>query len=203
MLGQEKEKTKFLNVMFGKIVESVTKETEGAKERVNKVNQMVYEKHYEFISGKILNIRIEESKDYGDKLMVIMEDMGERYTLQIPVESRYFKSFAMRMPNLKAGQTYCIKPYDFTDNKKKRVTGLNIYEGMTDTGVKIESAYTKENNNGMPEFPAQGDDSEVKIWSIKVTKFLKEVILKFSARFSTAKVNEPTVEKDENDDLPF
>lgn len=205
MLGQPKEKAKYLNIMFGQVVETATKETEGAKSRLNKNNQEVWEKHFPFVSGRILNMRIEESRDYGDKLIVLLDDMGERYQVQMPIESRYFKAFAMRVPNLKPQTTYCIKPYDFVDkeNPKKRITGINIHESQDDQGQKIESYFTKEHNNGMPEFPESKDETEIKIWGIKVLKFLKEVVVKHGARFSQAPIQSTPLEDEEPNDLPF
>ena len=58
-----------------------------------------------------------------------------------------------KLPNLDLSKEVTLKPYDFTDDKDKRIQGISI----TQDEVKITSAYydaeTKKQAEGFPEIP--------------------------------------------------
>lgn len=177
--------SKYYTVLFGQIVRTVTEETVNAKKRENKNGKVIHELIYESLYGNITNVRIQEDKKFGDKLLIVLNDGEEVSTVQMPVDSRYFVNFISKLPNLNANTEYCLVPYEFNNENGKRVAGVNCYEGSNKTGKKVEAYFTKENPNGMPDFPAAPYEKEdIIVYTAKRTKFLKKVLAEQQTKFS-------------------
>jgi len=86
----------FMSIINGKWAEKVKEGTEGAVERKNKKEETVHEKLYSDVSGIIKSMVIEK-KDFGKQLNVVIDDVGEAFTLSIPVESKYFDAFVNKI----------------------------------------------------------------------------------------------------------
>ena len=198
-----KERAKYFNVTFGKVVQSVSKETPNAVFRVNGNGKDVYELIYSSLSGRILDITIFEDKEYGDKCRITLDDVGERMVLQFPVESRYFNSLACKIRNIPTNTHVTIKPYDFKAEDDKRVIGLNILEG-DEKGIKVLPFITKENPCGIPAYPENPTKNAVKKWSADREEFLIAEVNAHREKFHTgAPVQDSDTEGMEADDLPF
>jgi hypothetical protein len=139
---------KYLSIIGGKIVQSFKQPVEGAIERVNKVGNTVYEKHYKSIEGNIVHALKREHPEYGVDICIEIQDGDDLYNITLGVASAFCRAFLMKVPNIVWGERYTITPYSFEDKEKGRmVNGLNIYKGSE----KIANAYSKENPNGLPE----------------------------------------------------
>jgi hypothetical protein len=51
----------------------------------------------------------------ANEYILTIDDVGTIYKLSIPCDSNYGDSFAVRLPNLKAGHIYKFTPFDFED----------------------------------------------------------------------------------------
>lgn len=174
------------------------------RKRVNKSQQEVQEFAVGALTGRIKNVAV-IVKDFNGKkisnLELDLEDVGEVYQLQIPVESKYFGSLVEKLPNLDYNQYVNVSVYDWTPAGEKRKTGVSIKQNNN----KVPSFYSKENPlPGVGDFPRTGEDEDVKLWGIQRTKALKKVVesenLRLRAPQPTAT---PQVANHEPDDLPF
>lgn len=188
-LNKPREKKNYLTVFQGNLVMKVQEGVEDATSRVNKKGDTVWELSYPSVSAQIKEFYIEET-EYGDQLRVFLDDMGDEFLLNIPVESSLFDSFAVKIPNLKPNVYYTIAPYSFEADGKKR-TGFTVKDGDN----KVESSFTKDNPGDMPKFPTGKGKNDIKKWAIDKQDFLIKVVTKAGLNW-----NNP---KKEKDDLPF
>jgi hypothetical protein len=205
-----REKKSYLSVYKGKIVQRVPKGTEQSIERVTKTGDTIHELHFESFSAEIKNMYVEKT-DYGMQCRVVLSDMGEEYVLNIATESSVFDSFAKRVPNIKSGVYYTIKPYDFESKEGKRMIGVNLFDGKN----KIDPFFTKDNPGDVPAFPTGGTEKAVKRWAIDKTEFFENLVDDYGKKMNQpvqekrASVNvplvkgAPKVEEEDESDLPF
>ena len=199
-----KEKKKYLTIYQGKIVQRADVNTPNAVKRTNKNGEDVYELIFESFSAEIKDIYVEDT-EWGEQCRVLLSDMGDEYVLNFPTDGSNFDSFAKKSPNVKPNVYYTIKPYDFTPEGGKRQVGVNLFY---DSDKKVETAFTKDNNGGMPDFPKDKDKRKIAKWSIDKTAFLVEVVKENGLRIKGKSVgvppvgNAPEVE-DDLSDLPF
>jgi hypothetical protein len=187
-----KEKKSYLSVYKGKIVQRVPQGTEGSIERVTKNGETIYELHFESFSAEIKNMYVEKT-DFGMQCRLVLSDMGQEFILNIPTESSVFDSLAKRVPNIKRGVYYTIKPYDFESKEGKRMIGINIFDGTT----KVEPCFTKDNPGGVPAFPTGGTEKAIKRWAIDKTEFFENLVNDHGK-----KMNEPVQQKKEAVKVP-
>jgi hypothetical protein len=176
--------------------------------RTNKSGQEVEEYTAGSLSGIIDSIAVVSKEFNGKKvtnLEVLLKDVGENYLLQFPVESKYFASFAEKLPNVDYTQYVTISVYDWTPTgESKKKTGVSIKQA----GQKVLSFFSKENPlPGVDPFPVGGADDDVKLWGIQRTKALKKLIEQEAVRLQDSKA--PVAKAEEaaapqpEDDLPF
>lgn len=204
---------KFLKIFSGKIVQefSTPQTGEEVKKRVNKVGNEVYYYEYDSISGNITdaNIRTIDSLSI-DIIELDIQDVTERYTLSIPVNSRFGKSFMVKMLNIDVNQQVEIAPYSFLDKEGKQVSGVTLYQGTDRT--KVESLYSRDNPNGMPE-AKKIRKGKVETWDFTdQTNFLYDEFNKFAStipKTESAVLENPVtvdaggLDTNDFDDLPF
>ena len=197
-VSQQTKKT-YVNIVGGKFAIKAKEGDEGARSRKNKNNEMVWEHIYDTLTGIISDVkveRVEALKAYN--YIVEVNDVGDVYYVNIPVESRYGDSFAMKLLNIEKGGVYTMMPYDFQAEGKKNI-GIAIYDGTEVVkGQGIKPYFSKETPNGMPVPKRQLDEDEYKAYQLTKRKFLREQVGKWTV---------PTPAKDvpqvESDDLPF
>jgi hypothetical protein len=205
---------KYYKISYGRVVESVDKDTPEAVARVTKNNKTVYELIYKDIFGKLENVKYREDSEFGNSWQVSLKDNGELFVLQLPEDSKYCKEFLKRLPNMKVGQGYVFAPYEFVSKDGKK-SGLII---KTLSDEKVESFYQKftekpdgkwdvENLHGYPTFTGDANKkSDWKKYGIDVTDFLKEKALEYIASGinDIEEIPLEAVPTDlEKDDLPF
>lgn len=143
----ESGNARYANIISGSFAEKVDEGTSNAKSRVNKNDETVWELYHPSIEGYIKKCYIKET-DFGKTLCIVF-DCEESGTIvaNVPVESRYFDSLMLRLPNIPLDAMVTVKPYSFIDKETKgKRQGLSI----TVNGVKIEPFYTKENPGKKP-----------------------------------------------------
>ena len=189
----------YLNIVSGKIAERVTAETPNAIKRYSEKKQAdVYEILNDNLTGTIAEMKI-DSGDYGKQLLITIKDMGEKYILTLPVESKFFDSFCSKIMGVDLSKEIKITPYSFMpkDSDKKK-TGINIYQN----DEKLPYHFTKENPQGkpFPEAENLGED-DWKIFKIKERKFFCEMIEKINS--GAVKQTENNSNNNQTDDMPF
>lgn len=168
------ERTTFLNIIEGKITKKTNQENPQAVARVNKKNVTVYEQQYDKLEAKIVSMKIEKD-DYGKKLVIELEEAADRYTLTLPVESKFFDHFCAKIGNVDRTQLVTIAPYSFVPKgEAQKKSGLNFYQN----GVKVEYYFTEKDAKGKPMPAAKLDEDEWKIFKMQERKFYCEYITK-------------------------
>jgi hypothetical protein len=144
--------TIYLSVANGKLVQQHKQPTENTAERVNKVGKTVHEEFFRDLTGVITKIETKEN-DYGKQWQITFQDSTDKYMVQMPYSGRYSSSFLKALPNLKQGEPVKFNPWEMQDknNSSKTITGVTLYQDDGNGMVKVPSAYTKENPNGLPE----------------------------------------------------
>lgn len=205
----------FLNIVNGKIVKRVDQGTKGAVERFSeKAQKTFYELIWDSIDGIITAMEIKDS-EFGDQLVLTIVDGPDKFILNIPVESRYFNSFAKTFKNIDYQKPVRLSPYSFKDkaDQTKTIQGMNISQEFIDGWQKIEWFYTKEKPNGMPEWHEGMSKTDTKIFFLKLSDFFKKEISQFQIE-GRPSITQNSVKNeshdgynpsnyDPNDDLPF
>lgn len=185
----------YLSIIGGKLAQKVEKGTANAVSRLNKKSEEVWELLHQKVSGMIEEMKIEK-KDFGEQLDITMNDVGERYTISIPVESKWFDSFCAKIGSAQLDKTLEIVPYSFEakDGSGKK-NGINIYQKgnpAADEKGKLPYYFSKENAMGKPFPPDQKlGDREYKMFKLQEREFYCKYINNMA--FNPAKTS----------DLPF
>lgn len=213
----------YLSVAYGRLRmktlsngTKVTAETENAVSRKNSKGEDSWAIEYDFVKGDIEKVFRKEGGDYDDRFEIVITDGADRYRVSLSEGSRFCNDFLKKLPNIDFNKSVILTPYDFeskTDGKRR--VGISIEQ----EGNKIKSYYSAEKNGkwellyGYPSGDGVdwGDKDEIKMYGIKVKKFLRE---EFEKRMKdipekpkqeikgTEKTNDDILDE-EPDDLPF
>lgn len=142
----------FLSVANGKLVREHKEKNEVTAERVNKKGRTVHEEFFKDLTGVITEISTREN-DFGKQWQVIIVDGNDKFMVQMPYSGRYSSSFLKALPNVSQGEAIRFSPWEMQDKKdaSRKITGVTMYQNDGNGWVKIPSAYTKEDPNGLPE----------------------------------------------------
>lgn len=173
---------RYANIISGKFAEKVDSDTPGAKSRLNKNQETVWELHHPSVEGRIKKAIIHES-DFGKTLRLSLDCDDEGVIIvNIPVESRYFDTFMNRLPNIVKvmDKPITIKPYSFIDKETQgKRQGLTVECG----GSKIDAFYTADKPGNKPsdasyDKDANGrmDEADFKHFKAKERKWFCELV---------------------------
>jgi hypothetical protein len=178
----KRDKITYLKIADGKLRRKTTQEDPEAEERyLEKTEKTVYERVYTKVEGYLRDIKMQTHPEYGTSYNFILVDAdGEKYSVNMNEDSRYFQSFVEHMPNIDFSQPIEIKPFSFVNDGGQQNIGVAIRQG----GQKIENYYKTYDEdakksipqNGLEQFnfkKVKGDKDEQKILRIKFMKFLK------------------------------
>lgn len=177
---EDNQRKTFVSIIGGRFAVRAEEMTKGSVKRFSeKLQKDLWEILYPDFTGRIIDLRIDNSQ-FGEQLTIVMDDVGDKYHFQIPVESRYFTSFCNKIENVDLSKEVKMQPYDFESkteiNKKtgnaKKIVGLNLYQH----GDKIPNYYSKENQRDKPQLAEKYTDAQLKIFFIEQTEFFKEMI---------------------------
>ena len=177
--GESKMKATYVTILGGKLAVRASEGEDGAVSRINKNNEVVWERFYPNIEGMLENIEVYKNEKSGWQFVVTLDDIGSKYKIIIPCESRYGDNLACKVGNLKKNEVYRFTPYDFEDREAKnsagkplRQTGISISRGQE----KIQMTITKDNPQGRPVATGKLDDEDYKVFIIQVRKFYRSVV---------------------------
>lgn len=140
--------TIYLSIADGKLVQRQQQPTSSSVERVTKTGKLVHEESFKTLNGVLKKV-ITHENDYGKQWLLTLEDNGVKYIVAMPYSSRYATSFLKVLPNLILANEIKIMPWSMIskEDATKKITGITVYQ----EGLKIAPAYTKENQNGLPQ----------------------------------------------------
>lgn len=152
---------------------------------------------YNSVTGRILEIGTRENKFGEQECFIVLDDMGERYQLQLKQNGSYFRAFASMAQNINVDSPLEFIPVLKEENGKKNV-GLILKQGEQ----VVKWAHTKKEPNGMPEPEVMTKKSGEKVydWSER-DAFLVDKVNELNARLQSNVSHVTTTVED--DDLPF
>lgn len=143
--------------------------------------KVVKELQYTGIEGTIERCYVDESEYGANFITELVDDENSRFKLQIPLDSQFFGQYAKRMPNIDTTQPLFLGlGYD----RERERNFLYARQGENKVGM----AYTKENQNGLPE-PTKKTVKGKEVWDWEEQEnFLYEVAMDFAASLETSDV---------------
>ncbi len=174
----------FISIVQGRFAKRVDENTPNSVRRViekkDGSKKEVWELIYEDVSGHIESIAIDESGEFGDQLKINMEDLGEKFTVNLSLSGREAKSFLCVLKNIKLQEDVILAPFNFLSKTDYRqVIGMNIYQGGRGKEFKVTPYFSKETPNGLPQVPEGADKDEFKLTMKSQEIFLKKWAKKF------------------------
>lgn len=137
----------FITILDGKLCQRVSKDTIGAKERVNKIGNTVYEKFYDKFTGHLIGIKTQEGGVYGKNWVFSFRDEKEVYHLQLSFSNSFATAFLKMLPNVDLKKVMTVSPSVKIGEDGKNKSSLFINQD----GLAIKHAYTKDAPNGLPQ----------------------------------------------------
>ena len=139
---------KYVTIVKGMWTLRVEEGTEGAQPREltkgPNAGKTVFEKYYNTLSGMLVGGSINQGQ-FGSDLCLVLEVEGVEYTLQMPIPSDYFSSFAKCCASLDLDKEVVL---GLGRDKQKDQPFMFIKQD----GASVRSNYTKDEPNGMPQW---------------------------------------------------
>jgi hypothetical protein len=142
---EQREGGNFITILGGRFCQRVPAGTEGAVERTNKLGKQVHEKFYDSFTGKLVNIRTQDTA-YGKQWVFDFKDKEEIYHLQLSYSNSFATNFLKLLPNVNLEKEMKVSPMTKEVDGKQR-SSLFINQD----GVPLKHAYTREKPNGLPD----------------------------------------------------
>lgn len=157
MAFENRQGGKFFNIVKGKFAVRVQQGDAGAVARVlekgKNAGKTVYEVIHDSFTGKLVNVRTRDG-EYGKSWEFDFQDGGEVYTLQLSYSNSYATNILKILPNVDLTKEMKLQPSaKLVDGKSKSSMFIS------QDGVTLKHAYTKENPNGLPpmvQIPVKG-----------------------------------------------
>jgi len=168
---EQRQEGKYITILGGKFCQRVPEGTEGAKTRTNKIGNVVHEKFYDSFTGKLLDIKVQDGT-YGKTWNFVFQDKEEIYTLQLSYSNSFSTAFLKMLPNIDFSKEMKVSP------STKEVDGKNKNSlFISQDGVNLKHAFTRENPNGMPDME-QVEVKGVMVWDdTKRLAFLYDMVV--------------------------
>lgn len=144
MAFNDREPGQYFTILGGRFCIKVPEGTPGAKTRINKENKTVHEIFHDSFTGKLVGIKTQESS-YGKNWIFSFQDGADIFNLQLSYSNSFATNILKILPNVDLTKEMKVQPaVKIVDGKNK--SSLFISQD----GVTIKHAYTKENPNGLP-----------------------------------------------------
>lgn len=129
-------------------------------------------------------------------ILHMIDESEERFDLQLPIESQFYKQFVKRIDNLDMSKTVT-----FVLGKETKGENSRSFMYLLQDGQSVKMAHTKDNPNGMP--PPEQKEVRGKVtwdWSAQ-----EEWLDKKAEEFVTVLRDgtEPPVVKEVEEEIPF
>jgi len=107
----------------------------------------VHEVYHDSVTGKLVRIRTKDSQQYGKSWLFDFIDGGEEWTLQLSYSNSSAKNLLKILPNADLTKEMKVQPSQKIGDDGKKKTSLFVSQD----GVTLKHAYTKDNPNGLPQ----------------------------------------------------
>ncbi len=141
---QNRAEGKFITILKGKFSQRVPEGTPGAEVRTNKLGKQVSEVFHDDFVGKLVSIKVQDGA-YGKTWNFGFRDKGDVYTLQLSYSNSFATAFLKMLPNIDLNKEMKVSPSVKTVDGKEKSSLF-----VSQDGVAIKHAYTKEKPNGLP-----------------------------------------------------
>lgn len=145
-LDTNRERGTYITILNGKFCQRVDPSTPGAIARVNKLGNTVHEKFYDSFTAKLVGIKTQDSQAYGTNWVFSFKDKGDVYQLQLSFSNSFATAFLKMLPNIDLEKEMKLQPVTKEVDGK---TKSSLF--VTQNGVNVKHAYTRENPNGLPD----------------------------------------------------
>lgn len=146
MLGTRQRAT-FLTINAdGRFVQSFKEAAPGTFPRTNKNGKLVHEKFFDFITGYIHSVKVDDHKDFGKQWKIEVIKGENRVIITLGYASNYAKPFLKMLPNVDLSKEVEIAPSAKMEGTEKK-TSLFLKQD----GEVVPYAFKKDAPNGMPE----------------------------------------------------
>jgi len=184
----------YLNTVAGTFRERFREANEVTKERKLESGKTIHEREVRGIAGKIIGfaVRKPRNENFGDQLIIIVEDETQRWQISTSVDGGYGIDFLRRIPNVNLHENVEIGAWQIEGDDGKKPCGIWMKQG----GNKMKYAFDKDT----PEMPPW---EKVNLGGGK-TSWNKDGQVKFLVKklidqFNNAGINGATVPSEYND----
>lgn len=196
---ENREGGKYITILNGKFAVRTKEGEPGAVQRVNKLNNTVWEKFYDSFTAKLVNIRTRDSQ-YGKSWEFDFKDAGDIWTLQLSYSNSYAKNLIKILPNADLAQEMKLQPSSKVEDGK---TKSSLF--VSQNGTTLKHAYTRTNPNGMPDMEEilvkgakQLDDSKQLVFLQAMVE--RDILPKLSKESTAPVANEPMAIEEGSDE---
>jgi hypothetical protein len=213
--GNEKQ---YYQVYDGSFRTRVSEDFPDAIRRINKNGKEVFEKEVRALFGFIENIYLEQSVDYGEKIVLELDrnEDGKIPVLSFGIESKDGRDILRKLPNIDLEKEIRISAYRFIpEGEKDETSGISIFQQdeNDEFNVKITNFFfdveTKKYLHGFPSIDWDAaTEAERKIYKVHRDEFLKEylktnIIPKLQQNVPRSTANVSTALDETGDDAAF
>jgi len=135
----------YFTILGGKFAVRVPEGTPGSVMRVNKKNKEVNEIYHESFTGKLVGIRVKEDTGYGKQWEFDFQDQGQINTLQLSYSNSFSTNILKMLPNVDLNKEMKLQPNQKIEDGKPKSSLF-----ISQDGVTLKHAYTKDAPNGLP-----------------------------------------------------
>lgn len=141
-----RESGTYITILNGAFAQRVQPGDEGAKERINKMGKVVYERYYQSFTGFLTSINVKEDTGFGKSWNFgFTLSSGQKYFIQMPYSSSNSSAFLAMLPNIDLEKPITLSP------SMKMVDGKNKTSLFVNQDNKpVKHFYTKDTPNGCP-----------------------------------------------------
>lgn len=170
---ENREGGKYITIYGGKFAVRVNAPTERSETRINKEGKTVHEEYYNSFTGKLVGIKTQDSAQYGKNWIFSFQDNGDVYNLQLSFSNSFASNFLKKLQNIDVTKEMKVQPsIQEVDGKKKS----SLF--VTQDGVSIKHAYTREVPNGMPEMEQITVKGQLQWDDTKQINFLHDMVMR-------------------------
>lgn len=189
----------YLSIQSGKIAQRIADPSSTSKSRTLESGKVIHEELYDTLEGRITGIQFKDG-DYGQQLIISLENEGDVAHLQMPLSSSPASGFLKALPNVQPTALVKFKP-KMEEKDGKRKTSLFLSQG----GQGVKWYWTKDNPGELPtmkKIKVKGketwdDSDQIDYLKAYVTDtFLPKIGKSVSD-------NQPAVEADDDEPTPF
>ena len=165
----------WLSIANGQIVKRVEEGTPGAKSRINKVGNTVWEKFFKSVVGRITSINVEVNKFEQKEIKIGIEDKQNKAVLTVNFNSSYGRSLLEQIFNVDLTKNVVFTPWLKVTEDGKKISRLYLSYGE---GKKVEMKFP----DGTPEIKwvkVKGKDIIDSVSQAEHESFLDEKLEEF------------------------